>query len=43
MKAALHTASQFETSRFHRDADACTLRNGCGNPGQQKDRNTHHD
>jgi hypothetical protein len=43
MKPAFHTASQFETSRLYRDADACSLRNGAGMPGQPKDRDTHHD
>lgn len=43
MKPAFRTANPFDTSRFHRDADACALSKECGNPCLRRDNGTHHD
>lgn len=43
MKPAFRTANPFDTSRFHRDADACALSKECGNPCVRRDNGTHHD
>ncbi len=42
MKPALFAIARSETSRFHRDADACALRSDYGKPGQRQNRDTHH-
>lgn len=42
MKSAFHTANPFDTSRFHRDADACALSKDCGNRRLRRDNDTHH-
>ena len=43
MKPAFLAIACSETSRFHRDADACALGSDYGKPGQQQNRDTHHD
>ncbi len=43
MKPAFHTANSFDTSRFHRDADARALSKDCGIPCVQRDNGIHHD
>lgn len=43
MKPAFRTAKLFETSRFHRDADACALSKDYGNRRMRRDNGTHHD
>lgn len=42
MKPAFHTANPFDTSRFHRDADACALSKDCGNRRMRRSNGIHH-
>ena len=43
MKPVSRTANPFETSRFHRDADACALSKDCGNRRLRRSNDTYHD
>jgi hypothetical protein len=43
MKPAFLAIARSETSRFHRDADACALRSDYGKPGLRQNRDTRHD
>lgn len=43
MKPAFHTANPFDTSRFHRDADARALSKDCGSACMRRDNGIHHD